>query len=590
MYRNTLIGLTAAVALLGLCPAGSQAQTLYDAATPYQTAHGSASSYRTFNMGTDVYRLAKAARVQVMVYDVDMSGDGTPDNVMLSWNHSGNQGALKLSSTNPHNLADPDVVLTYEGSSLFAKVVFLQQNPSTGKWRTRYQVFKWNGSSFVPFHTPVDLGQTVNSVGELRDHASPNIDANSSGYTAIVWEESIIEKSHVVVTSASYSMAYDVDVRYGFGYATVLHMGDTPNISQLPQCSRGAIISGPVRFLDQSLSPDVAVGSGSDNYISFVYNRAYVDFKTHQQVSLLTVRQTQFQGTCNGDLQAEFVEVDRGEWGIGLGAPRIAASPDPNRPLDVEVVGNWAGGECVVNRGPVSYWGISNVGKSNGAFRANVSPVTPDVDRERYSGEAVVSYSGDKADSHYTVAWTGQNYPNIGEGQDVWARQMEAGNIVHEGISRVHTDPKGTQRVPAIAGRYLYGQTQYAYANENGGNEIRYTLTWNTAGAGALRQAGSQPGAGGLEAAPDMELRAFPNPASQALSFEFWIEPREQAQAIEIVDLMGRRLDRIALDAQATGRQQVRWANAKQLPAGTYTARLVTSQRTKSVRVVKAAE
>ncbi|GAB3829260.1 hypothetical protein GCM10028821_15660 [Hymenobacter jeollabukensis] len=562
---------------------------LYDAATGELKASGSGTGLVTYNTGADVLPLAKGRRVQAMVYDTDQSGDNIPDHVRLSWDYNGAVGNLDLGGTSSGGeLSDPDVILTNEGGYLLAKVVYLQLNASTGKHRTQYQVFSWDAgtSKFVPYASPnyVDLGQTVNSIGELREHASPNIDANITGYTAIVWEESIIEKSHVVVTSASYSMAYDVDIKYGYGYATVL----TSN--QQPYCSRGSIISGgALRLLDQSLAPDVAVGS--QNHISFVYNHVYVDFKTYQTVSLLTVRQTTFTARCEsqGDnpvFSASFNEVDKKEWAVGLSGVRIAASPLSTAPLDVEVVGNWAGGDCVVDRGPVSYWGISNVGKSGGAFRPGATSVIPDVNRELYSGQAVVTYSG--ADGYYTVAWVGQNYPGIGKSQDVWARQMKDGYPTYDGISRVHGESENNQNVPSIAGRNLYRETQYVFANDNGGRDIRYKLASSNAGQGPLSRPSASVEQPTSAAASDEALQVYPNPSTQATSFVFFLQPNEKGRTIEIMDLAGRKVDVIQLPAAAAGRQEVRWA--KHLPAGSYTARLVTSLRSEVVKLEKAAE
>lgn len=74
------------------------------------------------------------------------------------------------------------------------------------------------------------------------------------------------------------------------------------------------------------------------------------------------------------------------------------------------------------------------------------------------------------------------------------------------------------------------------------------------------------------------DLKAFPNPFTDALTFSFNLKTR--AERILIFNVLGKPVDQIELSLPGTGPQKVAWINAGKFPGGTYVAKLVAADKT----------
>jgi hypothetical protein len=71
---------------------------------------------------------------------------------------------------------------------------------------------------------------------------------------------------------------------------------------------------------------------------------------------------------------------------------------------------------------------------------------------------------------------------------------------------------------------------------------------------------------------------AYPNPFTDEIHFKFDLPAK--AESIEIYNLLGQQVDRIALENAGIGEQQIAWANAQKFKPGTYVARLIAKDKT----------
>lgn len=322
------------------------------------------------------------------------------------------------------------------------------------------------------------------------------------------------------------------------------------------------------------------------------------------------------------------------EWGYSrndvVGTPRIAATGLPrnffDRGTDVEVVIDRTVTDC----GPTQY-AIWNFGKSRGMFRDTFTLVSPagrgGGGEPSYirSVEPVVSYSVvipnrafDQVTTTYLVDWTGgtengSDY-DLGEQTDVWAVTMANGEHFYngsagplaqpDGYNRVNRQGRGNQYAPSVAGRYLQGNLVGRYAQYSAeellkmlrlgmipgaspsvhlffddlARQLSYRRSGDFAGVGiAFQQRPAGPGTG--------LLHAYPNPSEGAVTVGFALHPGEAVRSLQVLDALGRPVAELPLPA--AGANSVEWKPAANLPAGVYTVRAVTSERTASVGVVR---
>jgi hypothetical protein len=80
------------------------------------------------------------------------------------------------------------------------------------------------------------------------------------------------------------------------------------------------------------------------------------------------------------------------------------------------------------------------------------------------------------------------------------------------------------------------------------------------------------------ELASAANFTAYPNPFTEGINFKF--DLKAKAESIEIYNLLGQQIDRIAVEKSEAGEQKISWEKAQQFKAGTYVARLIAKDKT----------
>ncbi len=320
------------------------------------------------------------------------------------------------------------------------------------------------------------------------------------------------------------------------------------------------------------------------------------------------------------------------EWayseGGTVGTPRIAAIGLPrnyaDRGTDVEVVIDRTVGSC----GPPQY-AIWNFGKTRGMFRDTFSLVSPagrgggDTPNFIRSVEPAVSYSVvipnrdiNQISTTYVIDWTGGSAEETGDydkgkKDDVWAVTMAGGAHLGNGSSGPQAQPSGYNRVnlqgdgdqfaPSVAGRFLQGNLVGRFGNvsdeemekllqipgaspsvhlffDAAAKQLSYRRSGDVAVVGNAFHRPATPATGLL-------LQAYPNPSEGAVTLHLTLHPGEQVRRLVVLDNLGRAVAELPLPAK--GSNNVEWVPAANLPAGVYTVRAITSERTATVGVVR---
>ncbi len=502
--------------------------------------------------------------------------------------------------------SDPDVVLAYDPANpgeLYANVVYVDGR------QTQYIGYHWNGSGFD--NTP-DFSVALGDPNPAYEHAYPNLDANAQGLVALTWQQSVDDDVTVTVASnSSYFASYSFVQHVTFS-RTYFATGDIRGNIQPCTISNGfpgiLVKDPPTGLFEQTLHPDIAISEGSQNdaVVSSTFIRHYVDGDSRRGnglfkiINRLSVRQYRYRcGHDNSGLDT----VATHEWAYSendiLGSPRIAApgTLDSNGPETVEIVVDRSRPDCGTGE-----YSILNYSKYGTVFRPVPTLLNPTY-TSLESVEPVISYSNQE--SQYTVSWAGRDY-NGGNERDVWAVSMKAGgSFTSPGgggtgapqpltYSRVNLSAKQTQWRPSLAGRHItppdgFGITHLFADIQRQQVSFRYTKTQASTttplrpgrGNGGLKGAASKMATGLLE--------AYPNPLDEATSVTLRLQPGEELRRVLVTDLTGRQvadLTPVGERAPATGQVVLTWKSAA-VPAGVYTLRAVTSQRTETVSLTR---
>lgn len=550
--------------------------------------------------GTDVARDDKSNRVQAMVWDNSDSGGS----VYFSWAVNNppipNTRKILLLAPNGITFSDPDVVMAPASSgALFADLVYLATNTSTGKAQTYWDVYSWNSTTKL-FTRLSGFPKVVGS--PVRTHVSPNIDANKSGLANIVWEEYASETVTYSVTSPSINPAY-VFTQPGTDFGDVYVLPVNINGTATTACNslRGAVITvdptdpvAPPMLFNRYLNPDVAVGPTGTTSVAYIHSSNDI---RGNYVNNLEVKQLTFDGCSINHQVAKHI------WeGSGEGTPRIAATANSTagKENDIEIVLDWHNTVCEDGYGQRTYQAIYNFGKNDGVFRTEATAVSMPVVAGVTSLAAtqpVVSYYSGTAQDHYIVEWTGYNYDNTpadGSGllNDVWARSLTNGTLDYPFYSRVNLGPDedptvapaGNQQVPSVAARYalVAFSSVHLFADDAQSLVFFKNVTVQAGYKSLARVAGGTKTDGGT-ADPVQPLEAFPNPSSAAVDFNLHLRAGEVVQQLLVVDLMGRVLDKVTVPASHALEQTLTWQPKQALPTGSYVVKLVTNQRTENI-------
>jgi hypothetical protein len=525
----------------------------------------------------------------------------------------------------PLQRADPDVVLAYAPGpdqatrELYANVAYITNG------QTNYSVYHWD----IPSHRFVLVGVPI-PLGDNRfDHSYPNIDANRNGLVAVTWQQTVTSSVTISVTSPSVLFpSFTIPQVVTFG-RTVLAAGDIEG--HFKPCYLDAIsnnygvyvLNPPTGFFEQSLRPDVAISEGDEDnaIVSSVFVRHFVDghdlFSIENKVMVI---QTHYNRCINGDEQnpqlAQLVQFKQREWDYSansvIGTPRIAASSfarDSVQGTDVEVAIDRTETDC-----ENTHYAIWNFGKSNGQFRATytlVSPanhlipaVLPAISCSELTSERVPNgpFNG------YTIAWTGGpgDDPNNKE-EDILAVGLSNGRFRNgtggptaqpDVYSRVNLGGNEVgQTTVSIAGRHSttayeagvqgkldpdrdYKETEYhVYLYlEKGASQLDYRRSSTRPGLST----GLQRGLGNSSPSPTL-LQAYPNPSEGAVKIGVQLHPGEQVRRLTVLDAVGRAVAELPLPSGSVAE----WLPAAGQPAGRYTVRAETSERTATVAVLR---
>ena len=572
--------------------------------------------------------------MQVMTWD-----EG--NNVLVAWDFyndaSGNINdlvpapgrlGLKIDANTDNARPDPDVVVAYgKDGELYANLVYISGD------RIQYQVYLWDAPNkkFKPQGSPRPLGDN------RFIHSYPNIDANAAGLVAVTWQQTATDSVKVsVVSTSNYFASYDFKQQVTFGRAVVaggtITGGFTPCYYNVLSQSYGLyVLDPPTGLFEQTLHPDVAISEADANgngvVISSTFIRHYVDGRGLFSINnKLAVVQSSYD-ICNPEELKRLTIADQNEWnystGDVIGTPRIAAPPfimySQFRTQDVEVVVD----RTITSCGSAQY-NIWNFGKSEGAFRdlyTQISPLgNPSLIR---SVEPAIAFStrdpyhfGDSTTSvrsNYMITWTGGTGYDKGEADDIWAVTLYDGihfdpNNTHirtgpaaqpTGYNRVNFFAPSDQSWSSVAGRHMetYYVPQHSASNfaaptgvapgphpcvhlwsNPAKKEVDYRRSGIEAGAGnAFRPTPpSNPGS----AAGSGLLQAYPNPSTGRVSISLGLQPGETLRRLLVLDALGRPVAELPAPNGAA-----EWQPAPGTPAGLYTLRAETNQRTTSQRI-----
>lgn len=297
-----------------------------------------------------------------------------------------------------------------------------------------------------------------------------------------------------------------------------------------------------------------------------------------------------------------------GNGGASDGTPRIAApnTSDPARDGDVEIVMDWTAAGCPAAIGPVRWREIRNWGKSynpattTSTFRPSYTTVSPpyvsNVTTTPTYLPVVAYYNTDyNLTCPYVVTWMAKSYPRNSDLFDIWGRTFIAGVPQSNDFGRINglgtADLNGNQSVPSVAARYSDGSnvSYHLFNDESGRQQLSFKrLDYEPGGVGFVLPGGQRPVK--RPAAPTGRagtLQAYPNPFSNAVEFSLGLRPQEQVQQLVVTDMLGRVVEQVKVTAEQAGNQHLTWQPKQRLADGTYQVRLMTNQRSETLRLNK---
>jgi hypothetical protein len=418
------------------------------------------------NTGTDAKYSggggSSAKRVQAMVWDNNVSGGRIDFSWVVNRNDPPASHTIRIQPTlRGATLSDPDVTLAYQednnGLRFYANIVYLQT--VNGVARTYWDVYAWDNANETFSRKP---GFPVALGGVTRSHSSPNIDANSTGQVAIVWQEASTESSTVQVVSPSIP---NPGLIYGPTPITMAESfvlpafidgslsGSCHDYRGIQVAADAANPSPPILF-NQSLTPDVAVGSFGTVSVVYINSLAVPNSSPVAEDVRVVIKQFRVADNC----QMSLVRVhswDRAH-GASVGTPRITMRQDGD--TEVQVALDWKQTVCEPGYGTRTYREIRNFGTDAiGEWRAYPITVSPSYVVGVNTTEVtapVISYYGFDSQDYYNITWTAANYPQNASGRDLWARTLTGGTLVNGSYFRINTNLTGNQQTASVACRY----------------------------------------------------------------------------------------------------------------------------------------
>lgn len=295
------------------------------------------------------------------------------------------------------------------------------------------------------------------------------------------------------------------------------------------------------------------------------------------------------------------------EWykGVSDGTPRIAAPSTSGLEYseDFEVVLDWTDYGCPTKIGPVVYHEIHNWGKNYDpatqlkTFRSGFTVVSPPLVFDESTTPTmlpVVDYYPTRPatpDANvYVVTWMAKNYP-VGDAFDIWGRTFIAGVPQSNHYGRINgPDIDGHQSVPSVSARHSGAarDSYHLFNDESTRQQLSFKELNDYPGGDAFTTPGGNKSAAPIgHSAPAGKLQAYPNPFSNAVEFSLGLRPQEQVQQLVVTDMLGRVVEQVAVPVEQASNQHLSWQPKQRLPEGSYQVRLMTNQRTETLRLNK---
>ena len=478
------------------------------------------------------------APLQVMVW-----GGGNP---AFGWDYAGTTGTAPIAGSGIGNISQIDIVTDPSANPGDERVLIIYE---TNFSEVYFEVHSWTGATFTLTAGPTLLSGSSSSVSH------PNVDIYFNGRAVMTWSEN--------------------GVVYAQGYVLPA-LNLSPNVFKPSAC----ITADCDRSDVASFRPNGAPG----NRTNFIFVANYGSFEE------LIIQRASWNQVWNGVSPVcafgwtnviDAVTLSAEQFGV----PRIAC---PNRLFPGLYVREDLSAVCLKYDNSTAFYTINNYTHHALSFGLNVfntqpintnpfdlSPCGNKYPTVSYAGEFIIS------------TWTFDDCMGLINGDlDIVARQLNFdGNPVFNDYSLVNQNVFGQQLYSANDGKFSTTQDCF-YAWSDGTNQsIDYKFSFFT--NQSLRKSTSSEA---LETEPTaleaLEFSVFPNPVADNAVFSIDLADNEIAESLEVYSLSGQLVDRVALTETGVGNNQVEW-QAAELPTGVYVVRLITNQRSESLRFTR---
>lgn len=480
-------------------------------------------------------------QLQVIVWD--------GANPSFGWDRIGMVGTSPIAGSSLGVVEQPDIVLDPSASAGNEKalIVYLLND------QLYYEIHQWNGLNFSLISGPNAIAGTLGAT-------HPNVDVAKDGNAVIVWSllGNVYAKGIKLPTNTLSNYTFDVN-----------------------SCI------APTKYCDRS---DVAGWFGTDK-TSAIFNFVFVGRSTGGNHEVVIVQRALWWkiwiGGAAGCTNNWSTVIEDAHPAFGCGTPRVACpsyyftSSFNRRDLSIVcTVDNGAGVTEVINYThhaasyPIYHLEknvvntVSTGGLGNFTSCANSSPA--------------ISYVG----KDIKVVWALNDcFGNFSNSDDIVSRQLNAdGTSTFQAYSAVNFNLAGNQVSPSIDGKLTESLKAYFGWYDEDLLSINYR---QTASSGLVLRKST---VNSLSAGTENEakgFKAFPNPMSSNSIFSIDLFDGEMVESLQIYDLSGRVIDQLAIEGISTNAFQMEWQPSPTVPSGVYLVRLVSNQRSESVRITK---
>lgn len=468
-----------------------------------------------------------------------MVWEGMPSS--FGWDYGGNTGDVPLAGNALGLVTVPDIVTDPSATPNLerALIVYLVNNS-----QVFFEVHRWNGSTFVLEVPPTQISTPMSTL-----LSTPNADISRLGDVVMTWSENGMVKGKAFKMNS---------------------LTLSPNTYTASNCV-GAISS---RTCDVAIYDRNWTGNGMVNFV-------FISQINPVPAQVIYLQRATFNDVwsgapCNPGLQ---LFLDDHQFG-GFANPRIACPNLFNGAdlMDVAVVCGHEMGNIyeiksyvhdAATYGPNNFFANT---LNNGPGAMNLTTCA--------AKHPSLCYFLDRIQ----LTWSQENcLGGIGGFTNVLARPLNFdGTTLLPDYQVLNFSQSGNHQYSSVGGKFsrIYGF--YTWTNPSS-NQVKYKnpIAWST--SLRLSQNDSELESNTVES----QLAAFPNPFSNAIQFSFQLAPEEEALSMQVFDLSGKLVATLPVNTAQGSQLQLNWQANSDLANGVYQARLLTSQRSEIVRVVK---